>query len=59
MELTSKSLDQVKIDYYKTMKYAISLCVCNYAGLNQAIDMGLDRDRGGQDHILLSEKVKM
>ena len=59
MESTSKSLDQVKIDYVTTMKYAISLLVCNYAGLNQAIDMGLDRDRGDQSHITLSSKVKM
>lgn len=54
-----KSLDQVKIEYVKTMKFAISLLVCNYAGLNQAIDMGLDRDRSDQSHIELSPKVKM
>ena len=49
--LESKSEQQVKLDYVKTMKLAISLLVCNYAGLNQAIDMGLDIERGGQSHI--------
>jgi hypothetical protein len=44
-----KSLDTIKIEYLKNMKLAISLVVCNYAGLNQAIDMGLDRANNNGD----------
>lgn len=56
-----KSLDTIKIEYLKNMKPAISLVVCNYAGLNQAIEMGLDRENnnGDQSHIELSNKAKM
>lgn len=48
-----KSLDTIKIEYVKYMKLAISLIICNYAGLNQAIEMGLDRENtnGDQSHI--------
>ena len=31
------------MDYVRYMYKAVAICVCNYAGLNQAIDMGLDK----------------
>ena len=39
------------------MHLAVSILVCNYAGLNQAIDMGLDRK--GLHHHFSLPKVKM
>lgn len=52
-----QTLDEIKQGYVKAMHLAVSILVCNYAGLNQAIDMGLDR-KGLHQHFTLP-KVKM
>jgi hypothetical protein len=54
------SFQSIQLKYLQVMRLCVSICVCNYAGLNQAIDMGLDREKHtDQAHIILATKTQM
>jgi hypothetical protein len=44
--------------YERTTRLACSILVCNYAGLNMAIDLGLDKEKSADQKMEIASKPK-